>query len=368
MKVIQIMDNFSVGGGVKSFVYDLCYALQKGGCEVILVGLLKKGFDGNQEVEQLRKDGVKVICMGAKNKKDALCNYIGKLRKEIRRIASNEPTVCNLHLKLSVMMGGLATVGFKNIVCVETYHSQYSHYNLEYLMMKKRIHFYIPCSEVAGKEMKKRFKVPDDKMKVIPNGIDCCAIRKVKAKKNKGTTILSVGRLTRQKNYPVAIEAFNEICSEKLHYDIVGEGEDEKELKAMAINNNIRFLGVMPREDVLSLTAGADIICMPSLWEGLSIYMMEAFALGKPMMLSDIPSFREVLGEKELEYEDFRICPWGYLVKNSSEAYRAAMKDFITSNRKEDMQKASYEIAEKFDIDNTAKTYAEVYRAVLIER
>lgn len=362
------MDNFSVGGGVNSFVYDLCHALQREGCEVILIGLLKKGYEGNQEVKQLKENGIRVICLGARNKKDALCNYVGKLRKEIRSIASNESTICNLHLKLSVMMGGIATVGFKNIVCVETYHSQYSHYNLEYFLMKNRIRFYIPCSGVAGKEMKKRFKVPDNKMKVIPNGIDCCAIRKVEAKKNEGTTILSVGRLTRQKNYPVAIEAFNEICSENLHYDIVGEGEAEKELKAMAINKNIRFLGAIPRENVLSLTAGADIICMPSLWEGLSIYMMEAFALGKPMMLSDIPSFREALGETELEYEDFRICPWGYLVKNSPEAYRLAMKDFITSNRKKDMQKASYKIAEKFDIDNTAKKYTEVYRAVLIER
>ncbi|MFQ9812846.1 MAG: hypothetical protein ACLRY7_08105 [Hominenteromicrobium sp.] len=35
MKVIQIMDNFIVEGGVNSFVYDLCYALKEQGCDVL---------------------------------------------------------------------------------------------------------------------------------------------------------------------------------------------------------------------------------------------------------------------------------------------------------------------------------------------
>lgn len=85
------------------------------------------------------------------------------LRKAIVQIASDEQTVCNLHLKLSVLLGGMATTGLRNVKCVETYHSQYSHYSLEYNLMRPRISLYIPCSKSAGVEMQSRFHVPKEK-------------------------------------------------------------------------------------------------------------------------------------------------------------------------------------------------------------
>ncbi len=363
MKVIHIIDNLNVGGGVNSFVFDLCTALKKQGIDVSLIGILKS--KENTQLHKLRDNGVCVYCLNAENKEKALLSYIFVLRKLIKKIAGNETTVCNLHLKLSVLMGCLATLGMRNIVRVETYHSQYSHYNLEYNMMKKYISLYIPCSISAGKEMEERFEVPTDKLQVIPNGIDISGLKKVEPKKNEVTTILSVGRLTHQKNFIVTVNAFNDLCSATLHYDVIGSVEDEEMLKEMIVNPNIHFLGAMSREEVASRTAGADIVCMPSLWEGLSIYMMEAFSLGRPMMLSDIPSFRDAVGETELtNHEKYRKCPWGYLVSNEPIAYREAMKDFIQNKEKEQMIEASRRLAEHFDIITTAKNYIKSYGKV----
>ena len=363
MKVIHIMDNLSAGGGVNSFVYDLCYALKEQGCDVSLIGILASK-EGTQ-AQKLRDEGVGVYCLNAESKGKALLSYIPALQKKIKEIAGDEETVCNLHLKLSVLLGCLATTGMKNIVRVETYHSQYSRYSLEYNLMKKYISLYIPCSKSAGMEMKERFRVADDKLRVIPNGINVSGLKNIQPRKSEGMTILSVGRLTRQKNYTVTIKAFNDLCSDSLRYDIIGAGEDEQMLKGMVKNHNIRFLGTMSREEVASRTAGADIVCMPSLWEGLSIYMMEALSLGRPMMLSDIPSFRDAVGEKELDgSEEYRRCSWGYLVSNKPNAYRDALKEFIQSAEKKQMSEASHRLAEQFDIKNTAMAYIEAYSKV----
>jgi len=364
MKVIHIMDNLGVTGGVNSFVYDLCYALKKQDIDVSLIGIIDSDDKNNVEVKKLRQLGMEVICLGAQDKKDAILHYGVKLRKKIVEISNGTPTICNLHLKLSVLLGGLSTIGLGNIKCVETYHSQYSRYIFEYNLMKHRISLYIPCSESAGKEMHQRFQVPIDRMNVISNGIVCDEIQSAKAIKDVKITFLSVGRLTEQKNYPVIIEAFNQLDMKNIVYKIIGKGEEEKNLKKQASTECICFLGTMEREKVLSYTSGADMVCMPSLWEGLSIYMMEAFALGKPMLLSDIPSFRDAVGESELINEKYRKCDWGYLVKvDDPKAYCEAILDFIqNSNEWEGMRKASSAISKKFDIDFTAEKYIKAYQ------
>lgn len=326
VKIIHIMDNLGVSGGVNSFVYDLCYALKEQGSDVSLIGILDSEDKNNAEVVRLRNQGIEVVCLEAKNKKDAILHYAGILRKTINQLSNGNPTICNLHLKLSVLLGGIATIRMRNVKCVETYHSQYSHYSLEYNLMKHRISFYIPCSESAGVEMKERFHVPQRKMRSIPNGINASEIKRTVPKENENTTFLSVGRLTAQKNYPVIIEAFNKLNCVDVDYLIIGNGEDKEVLKQKASSNSIQFLGTMDRKSVLSYTAGADMVCMPSLWEGLSIYMMEAFSLGRPMMLSDIPSFREAVGEKKLEKELYRKCEWGYLV-----TIIATLTNFVSS-------------------------------------
>lgn len=366
MKVIQIMDNLGVSGGVNSFVYDLCYELKIQGCDVSLIGILDSSDKDNEEVLKLRKSGIEVLCLGAKNKKDAILHYVKKLRYVIIQQSNGDKTICNLHLKLSVLLGGTATIGLKNIKCVETYHSRYSHYTFEYNLMKNRIAKYIPCSKSAGKEMQERFRTPDHKICTIPNGISCSEIRKVLPIESSTVTFLSVGRLTRQKNYTTIIDAFNKLKRSDIRYLVIGKGEDEEMLKNQITANCVRLIGTVDRKKVLSYTAGADMVCMPSLWEGLSIFMMEAFALGRPMMLSDIPSFREAVGECELGNDLYRKCEWGYLVKvDDSQAYVLAITDFLAHKENwGNMQKASLKISENFNIQKTAKNYIEIYTEV----
>ena len=83
MKIIHIMDNLNVSGGVNSFVYDLCLAMKKQGIDVSLIGILDSKEKNNDSVKKLRENGIEVLCLGAKNKKEAIVRYCSILRKSI---------------------------------------------------------------------------------------------------------------------------------------------------------------------------------------------------------------------------------------------------------------------------------------------
>ena len=366
MKVIEIMDNLALAGGVNSFVYDLCAALKSINADVTLIAIMKNYGASNETVQQLKKKGIDVVCIGAANKKEAILKYIPKLRREILRISNGEQTVCNLHLKLSVLMGSIATIGCSKIKCVETYHSRYSKYWLENFILQSRIKKYIACSESANREMKKRFTVKKSKIITIPNGVDCELIKKSKANPSDTTiTAISAGRFTEQKNFQITTKAFSSLCSDRIRYTIYGDGELKDEIISNKDNNNyISICTPLDRFDLLRQVSKSNIVVMPSLWEGLSIFLLEAMALGKPLMLSDVDSFRWVMSEKKLEHnETWRLCKWGFLVSNSSvEGYISSLEYFANHPELEKtMSKEVEKISKRYDINTTAKSYLKQY-------
>lgn len=371
MNVIQIMDNFSVGGGVNSFVYDLCYALKEKGCEVSLIGILNKGYDGNSEVEKLRRNGIRVECLGASSKKNAIFYYIKSLRNLIIEISKGEKAVCNLHLKLSVLMGGISTIGLLNVNCVETYHSLYSHYWLEYKLLSPCIDKYIACSDSAKQEFIERFHPKIRKIVAIPNGVNRDMLRSqiTEVKESDTISIVSVGRFTDQKNLHVTAAAFSTIENENFQYKIFGGGElKQKILDAANNSSKVKLCGSVSRQRIINELANASLVVMPSLWEGLSIFMLEALALDCPMMISDEPSMRNVFKEGPLnEGEEWRKCEWGYLVStNNVEAYRQAMIHFLTHRENyEAMKNSICKYSKCYDIVNTARNYIDEYQKIL---
>ena len=368
MKVIQIADDLSTGGGVNSFVYDLCYALKEQGCDVSLIGILKKGYDLNSEISQLRAAGIRVECISAVSKKDAIIHCIGKLKTLIKDIADGDSTVCNLHLKLSVLMGVLATRGLKNVKCVETYHNTYHHYHLQCWVCSPFIKKYICVSETAKEEMHRRFKTPYKKLVAIPNGVSRSRIRTLakiqEYKPQKGKIhIVSVGRLSYEKNFMAPVKAFINVCNENVQYTLVGGGPQEEEIKSIAFSNPyITLTGALSREKTLQILAKADIVVMPSLWEGRSILQLETMALNKPMIISDVPGLREPFQESALdENELFRVCDFGFLVKtNELESYRAAIRFFMNNKNTVDCAMIR-EISEQNDMNKVAITYISEY-------
>lgn len=372
MKIIQIMDNLNTVGGVNSFVYDLCIALKEAGQDVTLIGIIGNSEKSKAQAMDVRKADIPVHCLCMSEKKQAIAKGIPKLRALIKEIAGNEQTICNLHLKLSVLVGCLATNGLKNITCVETYHNTYHHYHLEFFLMQHRIKKYITVSNTAKQEMFERFHAPKNKVVAIPNGVDREKLRSMVSRfghDGNYLSVISVGRLSYEKNFIVPVKALASLCNEKIRYTLIGDGPQRQEIEEAAEGNPfIKFLGAVPRKTVLKELAAADIIVMPSLWEGRSILQLEAMAFDLPMILSDVPGLREPFGIDGLSSnEEYRCLTIGYIVKTEEfYSYKKAVEHFFTHPKEwKGMKQEMRRISEANDIRQTATRYLDVYKEIL---
>ncbi len=114
-----------------------------------------------------------------------------------------------------------------------------------------------------------------------------------------GELVLSVGRLTSQKGHWILLEAIPEILADFPHavFVLVGDGPLRQELEELVsklgITNSVRFLGT--RRDVLALLHAADVFVLPSVSEGLPIAMLEAMAMGLPVIASNLEGITSVI-------------------------------------------------------------------------
>lgn len=109
--------------------------------------------------------------------------------------------------------------------------------------------------------------------------------------------LFAVGRLSRQKNHAVLVEAMRRVQGCKLVIAGEGElrGELESQIQEAGLGDSVILAGEIPREKIVALFGVCDLFVMPSLYEGRSLAMLEAIQAGCSIVASRIPSFEEVL-------------------------------------------------------------------------
>lgn len=155
--------------------------------------------------------------------------------------------------------------------------------------------------------------LPDDKITVIPRGRNGArlgapsSVRRARARLALGVAsdmelAVVVGRQEHQKGHVHLLRAAAWLARSRpqLQTLIAGrEGNETVRLRALhqrlGLGDRVRFLG--NRDDVPELLAAADLFVFPSLYEGLGGALIEAMALGLPIVCSDLPALREVVEE-----------------------------------------------------------------------
>ena len=113
-------------------------------------------------------------------------------------------------------------------------------------------------------------------------------------------TMTVVGRLDAQKGLDWLLQLAPRIFSRRPNHDllIVGDGPAKtlltRRASELGIDHRVRFLGW--RADVPEILAASDVLLLPSEWEGLPNVVLEAMALGKPVVARAAQGVREVLG------------------------------------------------------------------------
>jgi glycosyltransferase involved in cell wall biosynthesis len=113
---------------------------------------------------------------------------------------------------------------------------------------------------------------------------------------------VAVGRLDRQKNYPVLLRGLASTDA-TINLAIAGNGMDRAALEGLvaelAIADRVHLLGSLPRADIAHLLKAADIFVQPSLFEGQSNALLEALHAGLPCLVSDAPEQIETVSEAD---------------------------------------------------------------------
>ena len=112
--------------------------------------------------------------------------------------------------------------------------------------------------------------------------------------------VVNVGRREHQKGQHVLLEAAATLCADRPNAVVLVAGREghasaplQRRRRALGLEERVRFLG--HRDDLPDVLAAADVFAFPSLWEGLGGSLIEAMALGLPIVASDVPAIREVV-------------------------------------------------------------------------
>ena len=317
-KVIHVITRFDKGGASEN-TFLTVQGLDKNKYDVILIrGLSEESCMGTEEtaavesnLSEAEKGGVKVITIPELvrsihplNDLKALFGLIGIFRDE-------KPHIVHTHTSKAGILGRWAAF-FANItIIVHTPHGHvfwgyFNKWKTACFILLERMTASITDKIITLTEQEKkdhlRFKIaPDEKFTVIHSGVDLTAfsnarINALAMREKLGISpeafvVGTAGRLTPIKGQKYLLEAAAIISPRKpdLFFVFLGDGELASELSKMASSRgikNVMFLGW--RQDVPEVMSTFDIFVLPSLNEGMGKVLVEAMALGKPIVASDV--------------------------------------------------------------------------------
>jgi glycosyltransferase involved in cell wall biosynthesis len=172
-------------------------------------------------------------------------------------------------------------------------------------------HFHALTRAVAD-EASSRLGIPEERITVIPRGRDAStlgarsAARSEPVRRSLGVPegsrlVVTVGRQDLQKSQPDLVRAVARarLTVPGIHLAVAGRPGAATETIRAAIeevggHSYVHLLG--HRTDVPDLIASADVFALPSVYEGLGSVLIEAMAIGTPIVGSDAPAIEEVLG------------------------------------------------------------------------
>jgi L-malate glycosyltransferase len=226
--------------------------------------------------------------------------------------------------------------------------------------LMKQVAYVVSVSEKSKLDFVSLFPVVQNSIQTIPIGIELQEVVQPIEEKNY---IIHVGGFTFEKNHKQLLTIFKQIKNQHPHMQLwlAGDGPLRAEIEAYAhslqLSDSVKFLGY--RKDVLELIAGAKVLVLPSIIEGLPGVILEAMYCNTPVVAYDVGGISEVVKPGET----------GWLVKAGDEGrFVKAVQEVLTMPKAELQQlteKAHQLVVKEYDNRVIAKRFVEVYNTVL---
>ena len=230
----------------------------------------------------------------------------------------------------------------------------------------------IAVSENTKKDLIKLYKVPENKIEVIYEGVEINN-QETRSKDQENTKyqipntkyLLFIGRLEERKNVSGIIEAYK-ILKEKYNipHGLVlagssGYGYEKIKFKIQSRLGGTKLeiieLGYISENKKWELLSGADVFMFPSLYEGFGLPILEAQSVGVPVVTSNLSSLPEVADGGAL-----LVNP-----RNPFEIAEATYKIISDENIKKDLIQKGLENVKRFSWDKCAEDIAEIFKKTI---
>ncbi len=219
----------------------------------------------------------------------------------------------------------------------------------------------ISPSEAIKRELSKRGLAK--RIEVVSNGVD---LDRFARKSDFAPTgrIIHTGRLGFEKNLRVVLTAFAEIAGKNPGYELIiaGDGPARKELEKMSkdlgVDNRVKFLGMIKRDDLPQIYRSGDVFATASTMETQGMVVLEAMACGLP-----------VVGVRKYALPDLiKDGVNGFVVKPGGEKQMAGKLEYILNNPRliRKMGMKAVETARKHDIRLMAEKLSGVYAEAML--
>jgi len=213
--------------------------------------------------------------------------------------------------------------------------------------------------------------IDPEKIVTVRNGIGLIEVKVATMERREfslrpGAPIVGVvGRLAKEKGYRYLLSAAKIVMKEcpEAHFLVVGDGPEREKLANLAFNlglkDHITFTGY--RRDVLRVLSLFDIFALATLWEGLSMVILEAMVMAKPVVTTN------VVGNPELVVDGIT----GFLVPPRDP--EALADRILTLLKDENLRKrmgaaGRRRVEEKFTIEKMVSETESLYEELLVKK
>lgn len=377
MHILQVINSLNIGGA-EQLVVGLLPKLWGLGCEVDLCVFNGVETALTRQVEEIQKTtckGMKFIRLTKEGPEYSL-KYIPKLKKVLRNY-----DIAHAHNTSAQMTLAAASVGIKGLKLVTTEHNTDNRrrhipvFKAFDKWMYGRYERVIAISQTAEVNLVNYLPALKNKTSVITNGIDVEKFYTAKPYKqgelrdlhdsivdiDNKKIIVQVAAFRAQKDQKTLIDSL-QYLPDDYNVWIVGDGALHDEIHEYAAKaaeklkgGSCRIVFFGNRKDVPRLLRTADIVCMSTLYEGLSLSNLEGMAAGKPFVASDVEGIREVTDGYGI------LCP-----AKDAKAFADAFIHLSTDKAfYKGVVARCYQRACQYSIDSTAAGYAQVYEELV---
>jgi glycosyltransferase involved in cell wall biosynthesis len=380
-RVLLVATRLAVGGAQRHML-DLARRLPKERWAVDVLAGPDTGAEGNLQDAFVAED-VPVHILPGLRREESTTSDLAAFWRMIGVLRRGRYDVVHTHQAKAGVLGRLAAGYAKSPCVVHTVHGWPWHNALDRATRERYIGYerraapktdrmILVSERDRGKGLAQKI-APVDRFTLIRAGIDLAefdpakhdraAARQALGLPENARVVISVGALTTQKN---PLEALEVVARARpvvpdLHYLVVGDGplrpDAERRAAELGLGEAVRFLGL--RDDVPALLAAADVFLLTSLWEGLPRTLLEAMAMGKAVVATQVDGVLDVIEDNVTGY----VRDPG----DVDELTAMLVRLFRAPNLIADMYKGNTAFARKpeFSVERTVDQVAALYESIL---